>query len=195
WVLHDPHPIAELKRAVLDGWFVNILPDLNQQDEETSQYLVQNTLWWAGMTGIDAIRQDTWQYVPNVFWKRWVAAIKREYPALTVVGEVLDGDVAHCAFYQGGRKDFDGIDTRLETLCDFPFLYPIRRAFGEGGSVREIAWVLSHDWLYANPDVLVTLVGNHDLSRFMSERGATVAGLNLAATLIMTTRGTPQLYY
>jgi glycosidase len=49
--------------------------------------------------------------------------------------------------------------------------------------------------LYPNPNVLVTVLGNHDMQRFMQERGATVAGLNLANTFIMTMRGTPQVYY
>jgi glycosidase len=195
WVLHDPHPIAQMKRETLEGWFINILPDLNQNDDETARYIIQNTLWWIGVTGIDAIRQDTWQYVPNSFWRKWTAAIKREYPKVNVVGEVLDGDVAHCSFYQGGRVRFDGVDTGLDTLFDFPLLYPLRRAFGDGRSVKEIAMVLSHDQLYPNPNVLVPVVGNHDLSRFMNEPGATVAGLNLAHTLIMTMRGTPQIYY
>jgi glycosidase len=195
WVLHDPHPVAQLKRETLEGWFIDILPDLNQNDEETARYIIQNTLWWIGVTGIDAIRQDTWQYVPNSFWRNWMAAIKREYPKVNVVGEVLDGDVAHCSFYQGGRRRFDGIDTGLDTLFDFPLLYPLRRAFGEGKAVKEIALVLSHDQLYTNPNVLVPVVGNHDLGRFMNERGATVTGLNLAHTLVMTMRGTPQIYY
>ncbi|HJZ67363.1 MAG TPA: alpha-amylase family glycosyl hydrolase [Blastocatellia bacterium] len=195
WVLHDPHPIEKLKRETLEGWFVNILPDLNQNDEETSRYIIQNTLWWIGVTGVDAIRQDTWQYVPNSFWRKWRAAVRREYPNVNVVGEVLDGDVAHCSFYQGGRVRFDGIDTGLDTLFDFPLLYPLRRTFAEGKSMKEVAWVLSHDQLYPNPSVLVTVIGNHDMPRFMNERGATVAGLNLAHTLIMTMRGSPQLYY
>ena len=111
-----------MKRETLEGWFINILPDLNQNDDETSRYIIQNTLWWIGVTGIDAIRQDTWQYVPNSFWRKWTAAIKREYPKVNVVGEVLDGDVAHCSFYQGGRMRFDGVDTGLDTLFDFPLL-------------------------------------------------------------------------
>ena len=195
WVLHDPHPVAQMKLQTLEGWFVNILPDLNQNDEETGRYIVQNTLWWMGATGIDAIRQDTWQYVPNSFWRNWMAAIKREYPNVNVVGEVLDGDVAHCSFYQGGRVRFDGVDTGLDTLFDFPLLFPLRRAFAQGKPLKEVAWILSQDQLYPNPDVLVTLLSNHDLPRFMNEPGATVAGLNLAHTLIMTMRGTPQIYY
>ena len=55
--------------------------------------------------------------------------------------------------------------------------------------------MIAQDQLYPRPDILVTLLGNHDVLRFMSEPGATVAGLKLAQTLIMTTRGAPQLYY
>jgi glycosidase len=195
WVLHDPHPVATIKHETLEGWFIDILPDLNQNDVETARYIIQNTLWWIGITGIDAILQDTWQYVPNSFWRDWMSAIKREYPNLNVVGEVLDGDVAHCAFYQGGRVRFDGVDTGLDTLFDFPLLYPLRRAFAQGRPLKEAVWILSHDQLYSNPSVLVTVLANHDMPRFMNEPGATVAGLNLAHTLIMTMRGTPQLYY
>jgi len=67
WVLHDPRPVAALKRATMEGWFLDFLPDLNQNDKEVSRYLIQNTLWWTGVTGLDGIRMDTWQYVPNSF--------------------------------------------------------------------------------------------------------------------------------
>ncbi len=195
WVLHDPHALPELKRAVLDGWFIDILPDLNQHDPETARYLIQNTLWWLGMTGLDGIRQDTWQYVPNDFWRDWTAAIKREYPHVNVVGEVLDGDIGHCAFYQGGRVRSDGVDTGLDTLFDFPLLYPLRAAFAQGRPLRQLAQTVSYDHLYPNASVLLPVIGNHDMGRFMSEQGANVAGLKLAETLVMTMRGTPQLYY
>jgi len=71
WVLHDPHPDERLKRETMEGWFLNFLPDLNQKDPEVSRYLIQNTLWWIGTTGLDGIRMDTWQYVPNSFWRDW----------------------------------------------------------------------------------------------------------------------------
>ena len=195
WVLHDPHPVEQTKRETLEGWFIDILPDLNQGDDETARYVIQNTLWWIGVTGVDAIRQDTWQYVPNSFWRRWTTAIKHQYPALTVVGEVLDGDPAHVSFFQGGRVRFDGVDTGLDTLFDFPSMYSARHAFAQGKPVKELARILAQDQLYPRPNVLVTVLGNHDVPRFMSEPGATIAGLNLAHTFMMTTRGTPQLYY
>jgi len=195
WVLHDPRAEEKIKRETMEGWFLNFLPDLNQSDEEVERYLIQNTLWWIGVTGIDGIREDTWQYVPNSFWQKWTAAIKREYPSFRVFGEVKDGDVVHVSFFQGGRVRFDGVDSGLDSLLDFPLFYPIRRAFAEGKDVREVAQALSKDYLYTNPDLLVTLLGGHDDHRFMSEKGATITGLKLAHTFLLTTRGVPQLYY
>jgi glycosidase len=194
WTLHDPRPVAVLKKETMEGWFLDFLPDLNQNDREVSQYLIQNTLWWIGVTGTDGIRMDTWQYVPNTFWHEWTAAIKREYPKFTVVGEVKDGDVVHTSYFQGGKVR-DGADSGLDSLLDFPLFYSIRHAFAEGKSLDEVPKTLAKDYLYTNPDILVTLLGGHDDGRFMSEKGATIAGLKLANAFVLTTRGVPQLYY
>lgn len=195
WVLHDPRPVADLYLETMEGWFLDFLPDLNQGDPEVSRYLIQNTLWWIGTTGLDGIRMDTWQYVPNAFWRDWNAALKREFPHFKVVGEVKDGDVVHTSFFQGGRVRFDGVDSGLDSLLDFPLFYPIRHAFAEGHRLDEIPKILAGDYLYNNSEILVTLLGGHDDGRFMSEKGATLAGLKLANTFLLTTRGVPQLYY
>jgi glycosidase len=195
WMLHDPRAEEKSKRETMEGWFLDFLPDLNQHDEEVERYLIQNTLWWIGTLGVDGIRQDTWQYVPNSFWREWTAAIKREYPMFRVVGEVKDGDPVHVAFFQGGRVRFDGVDSGLDTLLDFPLFYPVRHAFAEGKNLDEVPKMLAKDYIYANPEILVTVLGDHDDKRFMSEKGATISGFKLAHTFILTTRGTPQLYY
>ena len=195
WTLTDPNSNYEMRRATLEGWFINILPDLNQGDPETARYIIQNTLWWLGTFGFDGIRQDTLPYVDRSFWRDWMAAIKREYPNVNVVGEVYDADPGLVSFFQGGRDRFDGIDSRIDTVFDFPLLYPIRRAFAQGKPVRELAMMLAHDNLYPNPRTLVTFIGNHDMARFMNEPGASIAGLKLAQTFVLTTRGAPQLYY
>jgi len=195
WALHDPRAVESLKRETMEGWFLDFLPDLNQHDPEVSRYLIQNTLWWIGTTGLDGIRMDTWQYVPNSFWRDWNSALKREFPNFRVVGEVKDGDVVHTSFFQGGKVRFDGVDSGLDSLLDFPLFYPIRHAFAEGKPVDEIPKTLAKDYLYNNPEILVTLLGGHDDGRFMSEKGATIDGLKLANALVLTTRGVPQLYY
>jgi glycosidase len=195
WTLADPHASPQLQRATLDGWFIDILPDLNQGDPEAAAYVIQNSLWWVGVAGFDGIRQDTLPYVPRRFWRDWMAALKREHPALRVVGELFDGDPALVSFYQGGRAGHDGIDTGIDTLFDFPLFFPLRRAFAEGKPVREAAMALAHDHLYPRPHELVTFLGLHDVARFMNEPGATPEGLRLAFTFLLTTRGTPLIYY
>jgi glycosidase len=194
WTLHDPRAVAGLKQQTMEGWFLDFLPDLNQNDPEVARYLIENTLWWIGVTGTDGIRMDTWQYVPNAFWHQWTGALKREFPNFTVVGEVKDGDVVHTSYFQGGAIR-DGADSGLDSLLDFPLFYPIRHAFGEGKRLDEVPKTLAKDYLYPNPNTLVTLLGGHDDGRFMSEPGATIGGLKLANVFVLTTRGVPQLYY
>jgi glycosidase len=183
-----------LRASTLDGWFVNILPDLNQDDPEVARYLVQNALWWVGATGLDGIRQDTLPYVPRTFWRAWSAALHREYPRLRIVGEMWDGDPGLVSFFQGGAPRFDGVDSGIDTLFDFPLFYPVRRAFAEGKPLKEVATMLAHDQLYRDAARLVTFAGNHDTPRFMNESGARPDGLGLAFTFLLTARGLPMIY-
>ena len=194
WTIADPHAPPELRRSTLDGWFVNILPDLNQDDPEAARYLIQNALWWVGTTGLDGIRQDTLPYVPRTFWRDWSAALHREYPHLRIVGEMWDGDPGLVSFFQGGAPRFDGVDSGIDALFDFPLFYPLRRAFAEGKPIKDVATMLAHDQLYPDAASLLTFAGNHDTPRFMNEAGASGDGLRLAFTFLLTARGVPMIY-
>jgi len=194
WTIADPHAPPALRRSTLDGWFVNILPDLNQEDPEAARYLIQNALWWIGTTGLDGIRQDTLPYVPRTFWREWSAALHREYPRLRIVGEMWDGDPGLVSFFQGGATRFDGVDSGIDALFDFPLFYPVRRAFAEGKPIKEVATMLARDQLYRDPAGLLTFAGNHDTPRFMNETGASADGLRLAFTFLLTARGLPMIY-
>jgi glycosidase len=184
-----------MRRATLEGWFIDILPDLNQEDGEVSRYIIQNTLWWIGTTGIDGIRQDTLPYVPRAFWSEWMRAIKREYPAFRVVGEAWDNDPAWVSFFQGGRQGYDGIDSGIDALFDFPLASALRQVFAGGRPIRDVPAVLARDYLYVDPGMLVTFLGLHDTPRFMNEPGASTGGLRQAFSLLLTTRGIPLIYY
>jgi len=195
WTTMNPRASYQTQRSNLEGWFVNILPDLNQKDPEVEKYFIQNSLWWIAQTGYDAIRMDTLPHVPRSFWAKWAAAVHREYPKVNILGELFDGDPALLSYFQKGHRGNDGLDTQIDTLFDYPLYYAVRDAFAHGKPIRKISQVLAHDWLYPKPDVLTSFLGNHDVSRFMAEPGATVDGLKLAEAFIMTTRGTPILYY
>lgn len=194
WTLPDGHSTAETRETTLDGWFAGRLPDLNQDDPETRRYLIQNTLWWIGRTGIDGIRQDTLPYAPRTFWRDWSAAIKQRYPKFNLVGEVFESDPSLEAYFQGGRA-MDGVDTGIDTLFDFP-LYPvIRKVFTGAARTIELPKLLAHDYLYFDPNRLIVFLGNHDIARYRNEPNATVESLQRAIAFLMTVRGLPLLYY
>ena len=195
WTLAETNPPADKLKSTLEGWFINILPDLNQNDPETATYLIQNSLWWIGMTGLDVVRQDTLPYVPRSYWAKWTTALKKEYPHLTILGEMFEGKPELVAFFQGGRKQFDGVDSGIETLFDFPLYYALRDVFAKRQPMTKLAQTLAADTNYVDASNLVTFLGLHDTARFMSETGATIEGLQLAFTYLLTTRGTPMIYY
>ncbi len=195
WTIATNNPPQDKLKSTLEGWFINVLPDLNQNDPETATYLIQNSLWWIGMTGLDAVRQDTLPYVPRSYWAKWTSALKKEHPNLTILGEMFDGDPKLVAFFQGGRKQFDGVDSGIETLFDFPLHYALRDVFAKRQSMTKLAASLVADTNYVDARNLVTFLGLHDTSRFISEPGATIEGLELAFTYLLTTRGTPMIYY
>jgi glycosidase len=195
WTLAETNPPADKLKSTLEGWFINVLPDLNQNDPETATYLIQNSLWWIGMTGLDAVRQDTLPYVPRGYWASWTAALKKQHPQLTILGEMFDASPRMVAFFQGGRRQFDGVDSGIDTLFDFPLHYALRDVFAKRQPMTRLSETFKADALYVDPSVLVTFMGLHDTSRFMNEPGADITGLNLAFTCLATVRGTPLIYY
>ncbi len=193
WTLLTPYASDELRRPTLSGWFLGILPDLNQDDPETARYLIQNSLWWVGAAGFDGIRQDTLGYNPRPFLRDWMKALKAEFPDIKVVGEVFDKDPALVSFYQGGAAR-RGVDTGVDSLGDFPLMDALLRVFVDGKPALELPALLARDGLYPDPGMLMTQLGSHDEPRFMSRSSATPEGLRLAITFLLSTRGVPMLY-
>ncbi len=193
--LVDPHAPASLSRNLTDGWFFNVLPDLNTEKPEVADYLFQNSVWWAETSGLDGFRLDTFPYVSRKFWSEWHTRLHQIYPYLTTVGEVFHPDPSVTSFFEGGQKRFDRIDSGVNTLFDFPMYFTLRDVLLRNEPAGRIADVLRHDSLYVHPDVLVTFLANHDVPRFASAEGSSPAKLKLAFGLALTLRGIPELYY
>jgi neopullulanase len=193
--LVDPHAPPSLSRHLTDGWFFNVLPDLNTEKPEVADYLFQNSVWWAERSGLDGFRLDTFPYVSRKFWSEWHARLHQIYPRMTTIGEVFHPDPSVTSFFAGGQRRLDGIDSGLDTLFDFPMYFTMRDILLRNEPVGRIADVLRHDSLYVRPDVLVTFFANHDVPRFASAEGSSPAKLKLALGLTLTLRGIPELYY
>ncbi|MGH9616098.1 MAG: alpha-amylase family glycosyl hydrolase [Acidobacteriaceae bacterium] len=194
----SPHAAPAAYKPVVDGWFRDVLPDLNQSNPLVKQYLIQNIIWWVESGTVDGLRLDTFPYVDRGFWQDFDAKMLALYPNLTTVGEVFDPDPTVTSYFAGGQKHV-GIDTGVTTLFDFPGYFALRSMLdgsaAVGASVKSLQNIQRQDWLYPHPDQLVTFFGNQDTPRFPSMPGATLARERLAFGLLATMRGMPQIYY
>jgi glycosidase len=190
--LINPHAPERDKLGTLQGWFADVLPDMNTDSPAVAQYLRQNAVWWIEETGADGLRIDTFPYVNREFWHGFNGELKELYPRLTEVGEVFNGDPVIPSSFAGGVTRA-GVDTELYTPFDFPTYFALRDVFVKGAPMSKLADVLGEDALYPHPERLVSFLGNHDTERF-----ATVAGsegsVKLALAYVLTTRGTAQIY-
>lgn len=189
----DPHSSWLERRDITEGWFANILPDLNQENPLVAKYLIQNAVWWIETAGLDGLRIDTFPYVNRAFWHEFHAQLHALYPRLTTVGEVFNPDPTITSYFAGDAKH-DGVDTGLYTPFDFPTYFALRAVLLKHEPMTKLEDVLRQDRLYPHPDRLVTFIGNHDTKRFLSEPGATPAELKMAFGLMATLRGMPQIY-
>jgi neopullulanase len=194
-LLIDPHASMRMKRNLTEGWFFGILPDMDTENPVVEQYLLQNSIWWAETSGLDGYRVDTFPYVGRKFWANWHAGLRRLYPYLTTIGEVFHPDPSVTSFFLGGVRRYDGIDSGLSTVFDFPMFFALRDVLLGGAPAGRIAEVLRHDSLYPRPEVLVPFFANHDVPRFAGPESGSSAKLRLAFGLTLTLRGIPEIYY
>ncbi|MEQ9278267.1 MAG: glycoside hydrolase family 13 protein [Balneola sp.] len=199
-VASDPYASEFDSRKLVDGWFVPEMPDLNQDNELLTDYLIQNTLWWIEYTGVDGIRMDTYVYPDKDYMARWSKEVLEAYPGFNIVGEAWVNTVAGEAYWQEDKDGVDdGYDSELPSLTDFQFAFAVRKAFNEDfgwtEGLSQLYYVLSQDFLYSDPMKNVTFLDNHDMSRFFEHIGKREAEFKMALAWLMTTRGTPQIYY
>jgi len=193
--LADPHATSAMRRNLTDGWFFNILPDLNTENPVVAKYVLQNSIWWVESAGLDGLRVDTFPYVSRTFWAQWHTGLRRIYPNLSTIGEVFHPDPTVTSFFAGGKKEWDRIDTGLSTIFDYPMFFAIRDVLLYSAPAGNITNVLRQDRLYPHPDWLVPFFANHDVPRMASEPGSSPEKLLCAFALVLTLRGIPQLYY
>jgi len=195
--LVDPHAPWRDQKDILEGWFADVLPDMNQENPDVSRYLIQNTIWWVEEAGADGIRIDTFPYVGRPFWHDYHDALHAIFPRLTSVGEAFNPNPLITSAFAGGvtRSDLNGqVDTGLWTPFDFPTYFALRDVMLKGAPMEALVKVWGQDSLYPHPERLVPFLGNHDTARFMSMPGATAAQMKLAFAVLLTMRGMPQIY-
>lgn len=196
--IHDPYVSDYDLDKTVNGWFVPSMPDLNQRNPYLMKYLTQNSIWWIENSKIDGIRMDTYPYADMEAMSRWAADVLKEYPNFNIVGECWYGNEAGSAFWQTGNK-LNPVDTNLPSVMDFWFVNNGRKAFNKETTpwegLNNVYDHLANDFLFPNPQNVLTFVDNHDTDRFLAEMPENLGSWKQAMAFLLTSRGTPQLYY
>ena len=194
--MFDPYGTQADKDLMEKGWFVETMPDLNHQNDKMQKYITQSHIWWIEEAGVDGFRIDTYPYNDLEFMGKWTDAIRSEYPDFSFFGETWVHSVANQAYFLGGQKVGQEVDTKLEGVTDFQLNYAIGDALNmEKDGANKLYSVVSGDYLYPNPLANVIFLDNHDKDRFFSTVGEDIEKYKSAFSWLLTYRGIPQMYY
>ncbi|MGA4606275.1 glycoside hydrolase family 13 protein [Pseudoalteromonas maricaloris] len=197
--VQDPHASEYDKKQFVEGWFVPSMPDLNQRQRHMSNYLIQNAIWWIEYAGLSGIRVDTYSYSDKAFLSEWTERIMEEYPNFNIVGEEWTPNSAIASYWQRGKQNRDGYMSSLPSVMDFSLQEALIQALNEEESWNT-GWIkvyqsIANDFQYPDPDNLLIFADNHDMSRVYSQLKQDLNKTKLAMSLLLTTRGIPQIYY
>lgn len=193
-VIQDVHVSEYDKKMFTDGWFVETMPDLNQKNKLLATYLIQNAIWWIEYADIDGIRMDTYPYPDKDFMSEWTCAVMAEYPGFNIVGEEWSENPAIVAHWLKGKVNPNGYSSCLPGAMDFPIQGALRKSL-TNNNWYPLYETLTMDFLYPDANSLVVFPDNHDMSRLFSQVNENLDLFNLGLTYMLTTRGTPQIYY
>ena len=199
---YDPNRSQRDWKYCVDGWFVSTMPDLNQSNPLVLNYLTQNAIWWIEYADLVGYRVDTYSYNDKEGIAKWTKSIMDEYPNFNIVGEVWMHDQSQISYWQ---KDspigaIQSYNSNLPSVMDFTLHDAITSIFNEDNASWDKGMVKAYenfvnDFLYADIDNLLVFAGNHDTDRINHIYNGDVQKYKMAMTLVLTTRGIPQLYY
>ncbi|HET8855254.1 MAG TPA: glycoside hydrolase family 13 protein, partial [Salinimicrobium sp.] len=198
----DPHRAESDLEDAIDGWFVRSMPDLNQSNPLVVNYLIQNAIWWIEYANLDGFRVDTYSYNDKEGIAQWTKAVMEEYPNFNIVGEVWMHDQAQIAYWQKDSQigAIQSYNSYLPSVMDFTLYDALTVAFHQENANWNSGMInvynnFVNDFLYPNPDNLLVFAGNHDTNRINETFEGDLDKYKLAMTIVLTTRGIPQIYY
>lgn len=196
--LMDPYASEHDRNLMANGWFDRHMPDVNQRNPHVAKWLIQNSIWWIDMFGIDAFRIDTYAYPDQQFMANLDSILLDRYPNFFIFAETW---VHHePTQYWFMRENTDrAFNSHLQSVTDFQFYFALKEALtqesGWSNGMSKLYYVLAHDYWYDNPELLVTFADNHDEGRFYGMIGEDLRKYKIGLGIMMTTRGIPCLYY
>ncbi|RSX53254.1 alpha-amylase [Bifidobacterium goeldii] len=156
------------------------LPTYNHDDPAVAKLVTDVMTHWL-RRGADAWRLDAAYAVPPAFWTRVLPQVRREFPDVWIMGEVIHGDYPAIVANSG-----------MDSLTQYE-LWKAIWSCQQSGNFWELDWSLKRHNEFMQSFTPLTFVGNHDVTRIASQIGD--AGAAVAMTILFTVGGVPSIYY
>lgn len=186
-------------KQMTQGWFVDTMPDLNQDNPYMANYLIQNSIWWIETAQLGGIRQDTYPYPDKIFMSNWAGRIMKEYPNFSIVGEEWSYNPLLVGYWQDGANNKDGYESNLRSSMDFPMQRSISDALKEeekwNTGLIKIYEGLANDFYYPSPKDIMIFPDNHDMDRIHTQLDQDAVLTKMAMAYHLTLPRIPQIYY
>ncbi|UKM64353.2 glycoside hydrolase family 13 protein [Flavobacteriaceae bacterium GSB9] len=187
------------KDNMSQGWFVPVMPDMNQRNPFMATYTTQNSIWWIETAKLGGIRQDTYPYPDKDFMSNWAGEIMNEYPNFSIVGEEWTTNPLLIAYWQQGNPNRDGYNSNLKSPMDFAMQDVIAKGLndeeGWSSGFVEIYKGLANDFAYVSPKDIMVFPDNHDMSRIFTQLHGNIENTKMALSYILMMPRIPQIYY
>ena len=179
------------------GFFCDCMPDLNYRNPEVTADILQVTDYWLNDIGVDGFRVDAAKHLieegdqrentpaTHEWYRDFFIAFKEQDPQAYAVGEVFGAGASVVKTYTG-----DQLDQVFNFEMSNGFVNSVNGGASSGvTSAIQFALQDMPDFNYA------TFLTNHDQNRVMSVFDGELGKAKAAATLLLTSPGTPFLYY
>jgi len=179
------------------GYFSPDMPDLNYLNPDVTAQMEKVTAFWLEDIGVDGFRVDAAKHLiedgkvldntqaTHDWFKGFYPFYKAINPDAYVVGEVSGSDARVAELYD---------DDEMDMIFNFEVASGFVNS-ANGGSISGIGSAVTFiekdnpEWNFA------TFLTNHDQNRVMSTLGGNVDKAKVAAALMLTSPGTPFIYY
>lgn len=198
---------------IRECWFAPYMPDLDWNDADVARTGVDDVAWWIDRFDTDGVRVDAVPMMPRAATRRIATALRTRFEhdgnPLLLLGENFTGPGGFDLLrYQLGPF---GLDSQF----DFPLMWALRGAVAEGtlpmSAIADTVLEGERAWAGSGA-VMATMIGNHDVTRFLSVADGTADGngfvpapsptarrtfdkQRLALAAVFTLPGAPVLYY
>lgn len=179
------------------GYFCDCMPDLNYRNPDVATEMFKVTDYWLNDIGVDGFRVDAAKHLieegdvrentpaTHEWLKGFYTTYKKQNPQAYTVGEVFGAGASVVKSYTGNQ---------LDQIFNFEMSSGFVNS-ARGGANSGITSAVKFS-LMDMPDFnFATFLTNHDQDRSMSVFNGNIGKAKIAATLLLTSPGTPFIYY